>query len=456
MALVTRQQVIDIYRQYTGRDPYEDEIAWHTQSHPIEYNDLLNWAQTAPEVQAEYQRNQTTTQPTTTPTTRGQTTGQGRYLAWMQTDDGRILSFSGANQQQAIDEARRNGWVMLSGQSATPQYTNDGIFMGWREVYPDRPSPISDEEFTTRLTQQGTTGASTQITLQDLINTNLRTDLQELYYVGDKDVGTERWGRAKDPNDSRVAGIPTISDWWTQYGQSEYPGVQIVATKPRDLTEDEKKRLEDSLAYIDATDLPDDQKLLLKTLIQQYPPGVEVTPEEILSTFEDIKTRIVDPHYKELTDLAIAEITQEKVAKEASRNIELELERIKAAEDIRQAQLGLEKSGLTFTGESIRQLGGEYGAYAGITGIEGMVPTASRLTASATQARYDALMKALGLEAEKKLGTTALGQFNIPYYTPVTGITGEIETKKQEAYGQYLRDILANYYSRGLSGYNVV
>lgn len=45
-----------------------------------------------------------------------------------------------------------------------------------------------------------------------------RSDLQSLY---------DDNGNAINPDDPRVAGIPTLQDWWSQYGRFEYPGTSI-------------------------------------------------------------------------------------------------------------------------------------------------------------------------------------------------------------------------------------
>ncbi len=78
----------------------------------------------------------------------------------------------------------------------------------------------------TALKDQGTVQAAatkestgTVTTLQQI--RNQRSDLQSLY---------DENGNAVNPSDPKVAGIPTLQDWWNQYGKSEYPDVSIQST----------------------------------------------------------------------------------------------------------------------------------------------------------------------------------------------------------------------------------
>lgn len=56
---VNPTQVQEVYREYTGRDATPEEVRWHTESHPISYDDLVNWGKTAPEAQRELDKNVT-------------------------------------------------------------------------------------------------------------------------------------------------------------------------------------------------------------------------------------------------------------------------------------------------------------------------------------------------------------------------------------------------------------
>ncbi|MEA3430185.1 MAG: hypothetical protein U9R08_02850 [Nanoarchaeota archaeon] len=52
-----------------------------------------------------------------------------------------------------------------------------------------------------------------------------RSDLAGLY---------NEQGQAINPNDPKVKGIPTLQDWWSQYGQKEYPGINIAQQGTKD------------------------------------------------------------------------------------------------------------------------------------------------------------------------------------------------------------------------------
>jgi len=69
-----------------------------------------------------------------------------------------------------------------------------------------------------------------------------RVDLKALY-----DFKT---GKAKDPSDPKVKGIPTLTSWWNQYGKNEYPNVSFKKKPPI------IKKGEEKMEEIDYTKLP--------------------------------------------------------------------------------------------------------------------------------------------------------------------------------------------------------
>ena len=208
--------------------------------------------------------------------------------------------------------------------------------------------------------------------------------------------------------------------------------------------EDAYKVIDDALA---AGIIDEATASLWKETVRAYPEGMEVNPTEILSTFEKIKAETIDPHFRELTDTAIASFTLQQSELEKARSMEQEMERTAAGQEIRQMKSGLEKAGMTFTGKAIEELGAEaaYPQYP-VTGAlpgqepvgglfyEGNIAQRQRLLAESSQARYEANLAALGLGMETTLGTGGMAGagFTIPTYTPVGGLTGELATQQQQ------------------------
>jgi len=103
--------------------------------------------------------------------------------------------------------------------------------------------------------------------------------------------------------------------------------------------------------------IPIDVAQLWKNVVSNYPPGVEYSATEILEAFRITKEEEIDPYFQELADIAMKDFAKAFETTEQSRERELEAQRTRAGEDIRQAKEGLEKSGMTFTGKGIEELG---------------------------------------------------------------------------------------------------
>uniref|UniRef100_A0A6M3IK28 Uncharacterized protein n=1 Tax=viral metagenome TaxID=1070528 RepID=A0A6M3IK28_9ZZZZ len=82
-------------------------------------------------------------------------------------------------------------------------------------------------------------------------------------------------------------------------------------------------------------------------------------PQEIISAFEKVQKETIDPYFKELVSIIKDDYQTAFGQLEGSRERELEAERFRAGEDIRQTKEGLEKAGMTFTGKGIEELGAE-------------------------------------------------------------------------------------------------
>lgn len=223
-------------------------------------------------------------------------------------------------------------------------------------------------------------------------------------------------------------------------------------------TEEEKANTEAALKIIDEAissgQIPPEMGDLWKTVVGNY-QGTSFDQQEILNAFNKTKQEVIDPYYKELTDVAIKDFQTAFQNLEGSRERELEVERANAGEDIRQAKAGLETSGMTFTGKGVQELGGQ-SAYAqepnanvttptqtpfGGMFYEGNVNQRNRLMASSSMANYQNSLQNLGRQAETRLGTAGASGLGINY-TP-TGVTqGTLAQEKQQKEASTLQDYI--------------
>lgn len=215
-------------------------------------------------------------------------------------------------------------------------------------------------------------------------------------------------------------------------------------------------KLTEAQKIIADSNLPPDIKALFSEVVKTYPPGVEYDTQEIINTFNNIKSSTIDPYFKELSDIAINDIKTAQQRAEQANEQEQEALRTAQGQNIRQAKEGLEKAGMTFTGKGIEELGKE-SAYAQTpteTGLpaqtpfggmfyEGKVNQSNRLMATSTAAKRKQALEDLGTSAETKLGSKALEGLGL---TPkIGGVTGSLETEKQQQYGTTLNQIISNY-----------
>jgi guanyl-specific ribonuclease Sa len=229
-----------------------------------------------------------------------------------------------------------------------------------------------------------------------------------------------------------------------------------AAKQASDLEKEKAKKLQEALDLIDKSDLPPELKALYKTVARGWDYDKEVNPQAILDEFKRIQTQTIDPYFRELTTGVVRDIEDSIQFQEEQRARELQSERFNAGEDIRQAKAGLEKAGMTFTGQGIEELGAQSAfAREGGTAIpqqqtfggayfEGNVPMRNRLLASSSEARYNENLQALGREAEKMLGSEQTALLNIPGYgvTP-GGVVGSLERQQNEALGNTLSSLAA-------------
>lgn len=209
--------------------------------------------------------------------------------------------------------------------------------------------------------------------------------------------------------------------------------------------EGKKKRYDDAIAIIDNSNLPDSIKDMWRRVVSQYPDSTDFKVEQIIEEFNKIKSETIDPYYKQLADVAINDLKTNINILDTQRTGELEAERAVAGQDIRQAKEGLEKSGMTFTGKGIEELGGQSAysqqtleggvmpaqqGFAGMDNVffEGNVNQKNRLMSTSSAARYAANQQQLGSQAEKFLGGAAV-QAAVPGLNYSPGGTSDVSAE---------------------------
>lgn len=218
--------------------------------------------------------------------------------------------------------------------------------------------------------------------------------------------------------------------------------------------------LAEAMKIINESNLPPELKALWGSFVTEY-EGVEVDQQEILDTFAKIKSETIDPYFKGLTDLAIADVKNNFSYLDRSRETEQEIERAQAGIDIRQAKAGNEAAGMTFTGKAITDLGAE-SAYAqdpntanaiptqepfGGMFYEGTVNQNNRLLASSSKSRYEKSIADMGVAAESSLGSGTVAGLGLGLPT-AGGVEGDLKTQKDAKESETLNDLLTNYYEK--------
>lgn len=217
------------------------------------------------------------------------------------------------------------------------------------------------------------------------------------------------------------------------------------------------QRLEAAMNIINNSNLPQNLKDLWAATVKSYPSGMEYNADEVLKTFNQIKTSTIDPQFAELATIASRDFQRNLNEQKAKFEMDQETIRANAGENIRQAKEGLEKSGMTFSGKAIEDLGAS-SAYAqpgttqggaipqqepfGGLFYEGKVNQQNRLMASSASLANKSTLDALNASLEQQLGSNAAAAAGA---TVQGGITGALETQRQNQYGQTLQQIMDNY-----------
>lgn len=261
----------------------------------------------------------------------------------------------------------------------------------------------------------------------------------------------------------RDATSAELANWTKESPQAleQFLGAEAVKYNYRSkyFSTQDTSKLQGALSVIDSSNLPPDIKELWRSVVQNYPPGVEYDTAEILNTFNKIKAETIDPYFKQLADTAANDIRSSMSQLDQARALELEQQRTSAGNNIRQAKEGLEKSGMTFTGKAIETLGAE-SAYAqpganppsavptqtpfGGLFYEGTVNQGNRLMASSSEARAAAARENAARQAENLLGTAGAKSLGVTEGL-AGGVTGSLDTQKQQQYSSTLNQLIANY-----------
>ncbi len=225
--------------------------------------------------------------------------------------------------------------------------------------------------------------------------------------------------------------------------------------------EEYNKRIEKALGTtkeaVQEGKITQNQKRLIDTLVKAYPKGVEVDPQEILDTFKQVEEETIDPYFKELTRTAAEDFKDTYERQQEMRELAKEEEEMQAQQDVREMKRQLEKQGLTFSGEAVRQLGqksaypqeGAGGVPEQTKDLEGRVPALNRLRASSSEARYEQQTQELGRKAEDYMGTERMkeeGIFEtIPFESAGVDRTAQVEQKRQQIEASTLQNVINNY-----------
>ncbi len=423
MAILTNKaDVIANFVRYHGRQPNSDElksgalIDYLTTKAPQEVEKLLskNSPITGGLLWSDYQSKNNTTPAQTTSTNTSQTTTGKKATLYGPNNVKEVVDVGSAR----ASELQSQGWGLTSGSYKVPTGTT-----------------------TTTGTQSATnTNTTTEISNDD------KTWINNLYqrYFDRNATSAELANWAKE--------TPNALDQFLAKEQKVYGYVSKADG------EDKKARYDAAMATIDNSNLPDDIKSLWKQVVGMYPDATDFNTEEIMNTFNQIKSETIDPYYKELADIAINDIKNTKEFMDAERERELEEQRTIAGQNIRQTKSGLEKSGMTFTGKAIEELGAESAysqeegdgtmptqiPFAGVDGLfyEGNVNQSNRLLATSTAARYAQAQQELGRNAEDYLGSTEAANLGIAYSPSGVSLTGKLATEKEGKSASTLQQLI--------------
>lgn len=192
---------------------------------------------------------------------------------------------------------------------------------------------------------------------------------------------------------------------------------------------------------------------LFSETVKGWDTSKEINIQNVLDEFKNIKTKTIDPYYREQVDVYIRDAQAAAQRLERQRATELEQERFVSGENIRQAKEGLQKAGMTFSGKAIEQLGAESAfsqdgssipAQTPFGGLfyEGKVPMANRVMSSSSSERYKNSLQDLARSTETYLGESGLSKLGLNTGYAPRGISeGSFEQSQQRDYANTLSQL---------------
>lgn len=256
------------------------------------------------------------------------------------------------------------------------------------------------------------------------------------------------WSRATQKTISPVGEPTTLVSSTNTSGSASAPTTPVAPIKPTKSTAEYEKMAQAALDYIDASNLDEHTKDLYKTAVANWDPRLEINIPNIIKAFDKIKTETLDPYYRDLIKQTTDQFQTSYNYLNQQRALEKEQEKVIAQENISNAKLNLEASGMSRTGEGVKQLGAQ-SVYAqpgqnnviptqtaGFGGIyaEGLVPQSNRLMATSSSTRYQNNQQNLARSAESLLGTTGLQQSGLNFGVPqLGGVIGSIPGEQQQS-----------------------
>lgn len=187
------------------------------------------------------------------------------------------------------------------------------------------------------------------------------------------------------------------------------------------------KTLEDAIAFIRGKGLDPDVELLFTQLIRNTPAGTELNVKNMVDQFNTIKQTTINPKYQQLSDIFIDQVKRTDDARAQARLLELEAEDRDAGLRVDNAQSDLERRGMTFSGDAVKQLGADsaYSAYQfGGPLPEGQIAQQNRMISTSSAARDRVSRENLARETEIMLGTAGLEGFQNRGFTALGDQTG--------------------------------
>jgi len=231
------------------------------------------------------------------------------------------------------------------------------------------------------------------------------------------------------------------------------------------------KILEESYAIIDAAfkkgDITQAQADAYKKIAKNWDPDKLMNTENILRDYQKVASETIDPYWQQQLNFEIGVLQESVKQQQVQQQMENEQLNTLSGENIRQTKAGLEKSGMTFTGKGIEQLGAgsafsqdgssipSQTPFGGLFN-EGTVNQANRLMKSSSLAKYSDALTNLGQNAEQRFGSKKIDGL-IPGYTPTTNnLEGDINTQWNEAKGNAWVQQMNNWNSKNAVNSNIV